>query len=68
MLRRTFASLRRPHTNFEVYEISRLARADVLCNEADLHHGNGPWMWRGDAVDIALLSFAHKWSWKLRNR
>lgn len=37
-----------------------LAEAAVLCNEADLHRRNGDWVWRGDAVDVALLSFAHK--------
>ncbi len=40
-----------------------LARAGVLCNEADLHHRNGDWVWRGDAVDVALLSFGHKLRW-----
>lgn len=37
-----------------------LARAGVLCNESDLHQRNGNWEWRGDAVDLALLSFGHK--------
>jgi magnesium-transporting ATPase (P-type) len=37
-----------------------LAEAAVLCNEADLHARNGDWVWRGDAVDVALLSFGHK--------
>ncbi len=40
--------------------MERFARAAVLCNEADLHHRNSDWMWRGDAVDVAFLSFAHK--------
>jgi len=42
---------------------SRLAatiRAAVLCNEADLQHRNGEWVWRGDAVDIAALSVGIK--------
>ncbi len=39
------------------------ARAGLLCNEADLHHRNGEWIWRGDAVDVALLSFGHKLGW-----
>jgi Ca2+-transporting ATPase len=42
---------------------SRLAatiRAAVLCNEASLHHRNGDWVWRGDAVDIAALSVGIK--------
>ena len=42
-----------------------LARAGVLCNEADLHQKNGEWVWRGDAVDVALLSFGHKLGWSL---
>ncbi len=41
-----------------------LARAAVLCNEGDLHHRNGTWIWRGDPTDIALLSMAHKLAWK----
>ncbi|MBX3436422.1 MAG: HAD-IC family P-type ATPase [Planctomycetaceae bacterium] len=40
--------------------LESLARAGVLCNEADLHERNGHWEWRGDAVDIALLSFGRK--------
>ncbi len=41
-------------------ELELIARAAVLCNEADLHHSDGGWRWRGDTVDIALLSFAQK--------
>lgn len=41
-------------------ELCALARAGILCNEADLHHRNGSWEWRGDAVDIALLSLGIK--------
>jgi len=41
-------------------ELERIARAAVLCNEADLHHRDGGWNWRGDTVDIALLSFGRK--------
>ncbi|QEG00367.1 putative cation-transporting ATPase F [Stieleria maiorica] len=40
-----------------------LARAGILCNEADLHQRNGSWTWRGDAVDVAFLSFARKLGW-----
>ncbi len=40
-----------------------LTRAGILCNEADLHHRNGDWVWRGDAVDVAFLSFGHKLGW-----
>lgn len=35
-------------------------RAGVLCNEADLHHRDGAWVWRGDAVDVAALSLGVK--------
>jgi magnesium-transporting ATPase (P-type) len=41
-------------------EIEELARAGVLCNEASLSRRDSNWEWRGDAVDIALLSFGHK--------
>ncbi|HSG69600.1 MAG TPA: HAD-IC family P-type ATPase, partial [Planctomycetaceae bacterium] len=44
--------------------LDSLARAGVLCNESDLHQRNSDWEWRGDAVDVALLSFAHKLGWK----
>lgn len=37
-----------------------LATVAVLCNEADLHRRDGDWVWRGDAVDLALLAMAHK--------
>lgn len=37
-----------------------LARAGLLCNEADLRRRESSWAWRGDAVDIAFLSFGHK--------
>ena len=40
-----------------------LARAGVLCNEADLHSRNNEWIWHGDTVDVALLSFGHKLGW-----
>ncbi|QDU98880.1 cation-translocating P-type ATPase [Lignipirellula cremea] len=40
-----------------------LTRAGILCNEADLHHRHEEWVWRGDAVDVAFLSFAHKSGW-----
>ena len=41
-------------------ELESLVRAGVLCNEADLHDRNGGWIWRGDAVDVALLSLGRK--------
>lgn len=36
-------------------QLAATIRAAVLCNEADLHHRNGEWVWRGDAVDVAAL-------------
>ncbi len=43
--------------------LDRLAIVAVLCNEGDLHRRNGEWVWRGDAVDLALLAMAHKLGW-----
>lgn len=40
-----------------------MARAGVLCNEADLHRKDDSWVWRGDAVDVAFLALAHKLGW-----
>ena len=40
--------------------LEMLGRAAVLCNEADLHHREETWVWRGDPTDIALLSMGHK--------
>lgn len=34
--------------------------AGILCNEADLDYRDNEWQWRGDAVDIALLSAGFK--------
>ncbi|MCA3005654.1 MAG: HAD-IC family P-type ATPase [Phycisphaerales bacterium] len=44
----------------EAAEMAELALAAALCNEADLHQRDGAWTWRGDPVDVALLSMAHK--------
>ncbi len=44
-------------------DLDRLARVAVLCNEGDLHRRDGEWIWRGDAVDLALLAFGHKLGW-----
>ena len=41
-----------------------LARASVLCNEAELHHHDDRYVWRGDPTDIAMLTMAHKLGWK----
>ena len=43
--------------------LNRIARASVLCNEADLHHSDEGWVWRGDPTDIALLAMAYKLGW-----
>lgn len=43
--------------------LDQLFRASVLCNEAELHHRDGGWVWRGDPTDVALLSAAHKAGW-----
>lgn len=40
--------------------LARTLRAAVLCNEADLHYRSDAWAWRGDAVDVALLSLGEK--------
>jgi calcium-translocating P-type ATPase len=43
--------------------LDELARAAVLCNEADLHRRDGAWVWRGDPTDVALLALGHKLGW-----
>jgi Ca2+-transporting ATPase len=43
--------------------LDRVARAAVLCNEADLHRSDDRWVWRGDPTDISLLTMAHKLGW-----
>ena len=40
--------------------LERLAHAAVLANEASLWQRDGTWAGSGDAVDLALLAFAHK--------
>lgn len=37
-----------------------MIRAALLCNESELHQRDGRWIWRGDAVDIALLALGYK--------
>lgn len=45
----------------EAPSLCALVRAAVLCNEADLHQrDSSQWVWRGDAVDVALLSLGGK--------
>jgi magnesium-transporting ATPase (P-type) len=53
----------RPVEPAEFMELEDLARAVVLCNEADLRHRDHGWAWRGDPTDIALLTMAHKLGW-----
>jgi magnesium-transporting ATPase (P-type) len=40
--------------------LERLTRAIILCNEATLTEHDGKWQAKGDAMDTALLAFAHK--------
>ncbi len=40
--------------------LGRIAHAVVLCNDATLQRREGAWHHDGDAVDVALLTFAHK--------
>jgi Ca2+-transporting ATPase len=40
--------------------LQRLAHAAVLANEASMWQRDGTWAGAGDAVDLALLAFAHK--------
>ena len=49
-----------PIDPIERVRLETLARAAVLCNEADLHHHDGQWVWRGDPTDIALLTLGAK--------
>jgi magnesium-transporting ATPase (P-type) len=41
--------------------LERLAKAAVICNEAELGQGKEGWEHAGDAIDVALLAYA----WKL---
>lgn len=42
------------------HELDTLLRASVLCNEAELTQVDSKWTWRGDSVDVALLSLGVK--------
>lgn len=44
----------------EISGLESCVRVAMLCNEAELHHRNGTWAWRGDPTDIALLSLGRK--------
>jgi len=41
-------------------DLSRLARAAALCNDASLHRKDGVWMVEGDPMEGALLAFSGK--------
>ncbi len=45
----------------ETDSLERLARAAVICNEAELGQDQDGWQHHGDAIDVALLAYA----WKL---
>ncbi len=57
----------RPIEPDEGSRLADLARAVILCNEADLHHADGSWTWRGDPTDVALLTMAYKLGWRRDN-
>lgn len=40
--------------------LRELAVCAVLCNEATLHRRDDAWTWRGDSVDVALLTLGAK--------
>jgi magnesium-transporting ATPase (P-type) len=44
----------------ETHHLKRLAKAGILCNEASLKLALGEWVHHGDAIDVAILAFAHK--------
>ena len=41
-------------------DLRGLAACAALCNEASLHQREGRWTWRGDSVDVAILSLGAK--------
>ncbi len=41
-------------------ELAAVARVAYLCNEGELRHRDGEWVWRGDPTDIALLTLGRK--------
>ena len=44
----------------ELARLHKLALGGALCNEASLRFVLGEWLHHGDAIDVAMLSFAHK--------
>jgi magnesium-transporting ATPase (P-type) len=56
-----------PHGSFlsdgreiELVDISELARASLLCNDAELHERQGEWVLQGDPTEGALLTLGIK--------
>ena len=47
-----------------VSDLADLARSSVLCNEAELHHHEDGFVWRGDPTDVAMLTMAFKLRWQ----
>lgn len=50
----------KPLASDDQQKLEPIANAGMLCNEANLHHRDGQWEWRGDAVDISLLALGEK--------
>lgn len=50
----------KPLDRADAGDLAALVRAVSLCNEAELHGGDGSWTWRGDPTDVALLTLAYK--------
>ncbi|MFH1258202.1 MAG: HAD-IC family P-type ATPase [Elusimicrobiota bacterium] len=44
----------------ESNQLKRLGIAAILCNESDLRYEQGKWIYRGDAIDVALLALGYK--------
>jgi magnesium-transporting ATPase (P-type) len=47
-------------SDYDAERLSKLALASVLCNEAELHHRDAEFIWRGDPTDVAMLTMACK--------
>lgn len=43
-----------------IHQVVDLAKAAILCSEADLKEEKGRWYQHGDAVDVALLALGYK--------
>ena len=53
----------KPLSRDQADRLAGLARASVLCNEAELHHQESEYVWRGDPTDVAMLTMAAKLGW-----